>query len=502
MVKASMRERYRLLTRDLDWKPTYVSEEQLYPHMRFEGIKIHDWDAWDDPFRLTMDAYCKYQAEKDKRLYATFDSFAQGQGHLQISDARYFNAMRLFLQGVMPLEYMAHRHFAYQARQFSGPGPRFAALCQSIDELRHAQTETHALSTLNKYYDGFHSPTKMFERVWYLSVPKSYFEDGLSAGPFEFMAAISFSFEYFLTNLLFVPFMSGASFNGDISTMSFGFSAQSDESRHMTLGLEVIKFMLEQDEDNVPIIQDWIDKWFWRGYRLLTIVAYMQDYLLPRKVMSWKEAFELYLEKQMLEGLFPDLEYYGIRPPRHVEQAIVEKDYVSHQAAWIFYQFSHVAAFTTTVPPKDEMDWLSAQYPDTFDRHYRPLWEKAAAMQANGNRFFNRGLPQLCQVCQIPMSFTEVGDPTTIAQRHSVFRDERYNFCSEGCQWIFDREPEKYVQAWLPVHQIYQGDCGGATIPEVLDWYGIVDGRDNGEYTTSEDAKRWAKWHAPAGVQV
>lgn len=500
MAKASMRERYQLLTRDLDWKPTYVSEEQLYPHTRFEGIKIHDWDAWEDPFRLTVDAYAKYQAEKDKRLYATLDSFAQGQGHLQVTDARYINALRLFLQGVTPLEYHAHRHFAYLARHLNGPGPRFASLCQSIDELRHAQTETHAISMYNKYYDGFHSAPWMFDRVWYLSVPKSFFEDGLSAGPFEFLTAISFSFEYFLTNLLFVPFMSGASFNGDLSTMSFGFSAQSDESRHMTLGLEAIKFILEQDEDNVPIIQDWIDKWFWRGYRLLGLVACMQDYFLPKKVMSWKEAFELYLEQQMLEGLFPDLELYGIRPPRHVEQAIVEKDYVSHQVHWILYQFSHAASFTTTVPHAEEMDWMSEQYPDTFDRHYRPLYEKAAAMQANGNRFFFQGLPQLCQVCQIPMGFTEVGDPTIISQRRSVYQGERYNFCSDGCQWIFDREPEKYVQAWLPVHQIYQGNCGGATIPEVLDWYRIVPGRDGGEYTTSEDAQRWAKWHAPVGV--
>ena len=37
----------------------------------------------------------------------------------------------------------------------------------------------------------------------------------------------------------------------------------------MTLGPGGIKFMLEQDEGNVPIVQDWIDKWFWRGYRLL-----------------------------------------------------------------------------------------------------------------------------------------------------------------------------------------------------------------------------------------
>ncbi|HBO79898.1 MAG TPA: phenol 2-monooxygenase, partial [Cupriavidus sp.] len=76
--------------------------------------------------------------------------------------------------------------------------------------------------------------------------------------------AISFSFEYVLTNLLFMPFMSGAAYNGDMATVTFGFSAQSDESRHMTLGLEVVKFMLEQDPANRPIIQKWIDKWFWR----------------------------------------------------------------------------------------------------------------------------------------------------------------------------------------------------------------------------------------------
>ena len=353
----------------------------MFPYTEFEGIKIHDWSKWEDPFRLTVDAYTKYQAEKDKRLYAVLDGFAQSQGHLTLSEARYLNAMKIFLQGVTPLEYQAHRNFAFLARHLNGGGPRFAALCQSIDELRHTQTEIHTLSNYNKYYSGMHSFNTMHDRVWYLSVPKSYFDDALSAGPFEFLIAIGFSFEYLLTNLLFVPFMSGASFNGDLPSMTFGFSAQSDESRHMTLGLEAIKFLLEQDEANVPIVQAWIDKWFWRGYRLTSLVAAMLDYMLPRKVMSWKEAFELYFEKQMLEGLFPDLAYYGIKPPRHVEQAIEEKDILSHQVQWILYQFSFAASFTTTVPDAEEMDWLSEQYPDTFDRLFRPLWEKARKIQ-------------------------------------------------------------------------------------------------------------------------
>ena len=108
-----------------------------------------------------------------------------------------------------------------------------------------------------------------------------------------------------------------------------------------------------------------------------------------------------------------------------------------------------------------------------------------------------RGLPQLCQVCQIPMLFTEPGDPTTLCQRDSVYKGEKFQTCSNGCQWIFEREPEKYVQAWLPVHQIYQGNCGGGTIPDVLAWYGIQEG-DGGEYKGSVDDNNWNTWHNAA----
>ena len=492
--KLSMKARYSALTRDLDWQPSYVTEEQLYPHTSYEGIKIHDWSKWDDPFRLTVDAYYRYQAEKDKRLYSVLEGFAQGQGHLTLSDAKYLNAMKIFLGGVTPLEYQANRHFAYLARHFNGPGPRFAALCQSIDEMRHAQTEIHTLSNYNKYYQGMHNFAQQHDRVWYLSVTKSYFDDALTAGPFEFMIAIGFSFEYLLTNLLFVPFMSAASFNGDLPTMTFVFSAQSDESRHMTLGLEAIKFILEQDEANVPIVQEWVDKWFWRGYRVTGLVAAMLDYMLPRPVMSWKEAFELYFEQQMMQGLFPDLALYGIRPPKHVEQAIWEKEHLSHWLYDTLYQFSHAANFTTTVPDAEHMDWLSQAYPETFDKHYRGKWEEMAKLDKEGKRFTNPGLPQLCQVCQVPVTYQVHGDATTKAQFHSEHEGEHFNLCSEGCKWIFEREPEKYRQAWMPVHQIYQGNCGGPTIPDVLAWYGLQEG-DNGEYEGSVDQQNWARWH-------
>ena len=313
--KLNLKERYNLMTRDLAWTPTYQGVREVFTNMEYEGIKIHDWDKFEDPFRMTMDSYWKYQAEKERKLYAIIDAFTQNNGHLGVTDARYINTLKLFLTGISPGEYMAHRGFARMGREFPGAGPRVACQMQALDEIRHAQTQIHSLSNYNKHYNGFQNWHHQHDRVWFLSVPKSFFDDALTAGPFEFMIAIGFAFEYVLTNLLFVPFISGAAYNGDMGAMAFGFSAQSDESRHMTLGLEIIKFILEQDPDNLPIVQAWLDKWFWRGYRVLTLVAMMMDYMLPKRVMSWKEAWEVYAE-QNGAALFNDLARYGIRVPK------------------------------------------------------------------------------------------------------------------------------------------------------------------------------------------
>jgi phenol hydroxylase P3 protein len=62
---------------------------------------------------------------------------------------------------------------------------------------------------------------------------------------------------------------------------------------------------------------------------------------------------------------------------------------------------------------------------------------------------------------------------------------------------VFENEPEKYVQAWLPVHQIFQGNCGGATVPEVLEWYKFQP-EDGGDYFDSLDYRRWQEWHGNA----
>jgi phenol hydroxylase P3 protein len=104
------------------------------------------------------------------------------------------------------------------------------------------------------------------------------------------------------------------------------------------------------------------------------------------------------------------------------------------------------------------------------------------------------------------MFFTEPGDPRQICYRESIFEGERYHFCSDHCKSIFDHEPEKYVQSWLPVHQIYQGNCfkpgTDPSTPEfdpikaLLDYYEINNGRDNFWYENSEDYRNFRAWSA------
>jgi phenol hydroxylase P3 protein len=62
--KLNAKERYRILTRDLDWDFSYADRKDAFPYEEFEGIKITDWSKWEDPFRLTMDSIGNIKQKK------------------------------------------------------------------------------------------------------------------------------------------------------------------------------------------------------------------------------------------------------------------------------------------------------------------------------------------------------------------------------------------------------------------------------------------------------
>ena len=161
---------------------------------------------------------------------------------------------------------------------------------------------------------------------------------------------------------------------------------------------------------------------------------------------------------------------------------------------------------------------LSFDYESINNRLFYGLYKRSyslftnGSMAAEGKPFANRTLPQLCQTCQWPMLFTEPDDPTKICYRESDYQGEKYHTCSDGCKHIFDDEPEKYIQAWLPVHQIYQGNCfpegtdptveGFDPLAAVIKYYNLEHGRDNLDFEGSEDQKNFEAWHGQATKNV
>src|SRR3546814_20908888 len=117
--------------------------------------------------------------------------------------------------------------FARIGREFEGVGTQVACQMQSLDEIRHAQTQIHAASNYNKYYNGFHAFLDGRDRIWYTSVARSFFDDAMPAGPSEFLTSCGFSFESFLTTLLFVQFISVAAYTGAREPVTFSFPANS-----------------------------------------------------------------------------------------------------------------------------------------------------------------------------------------------------------------------------------------------------------------------------------
>ena len=82
----------------------------------------------------------------------------------------------------------------------------------------------------------------------------------------------------------------------------------------------------------------------------------------------------------------------------------------------------------------------------------------------------------------------------SVVYRSTEYEGDKYHFCSDGCKDIFENEPEKFSQSWLPVQQIFQGNCGGAGLEDVLQWYGLDLGVDDMDYVGSPEEKRWKEW--------
>lgn len=440
------REQYQRLTHSLHWDPTYIGEDAYIPEEWRTACTMPDWKKFNDPFQILFEDYIRIQAEKEDKYHAVRDAGARF-GHINRVDPRWVESMKSFNTALTYSEYYNYRGHVRVARFAPAPALRIASMVQAMDERRHAEDAIYqARDYVRHHKNGFLLPRDriaFFERHWYFQGDRSFFEDLITTDPIEAIIGTNLVFETAFTNLLFIAAPAAGVANGDFGFGQAHLTIQSDETRHMALGQSVARTMLESDTDNLPLIQDWLDKWFWRCHRLLLgVVSPVLDYFPTVKPTSYKEAFRRYVLEDFIEGYVSEMSQFGLRPPRHLQQALVELEHGSHSVWRSLYASRDQLWFDVHQPTQQDLEWLHEKYP-AFGEHHAAFWRAVA----DGVNVDADTLPMICDVCHYPCIFPEPANSVALA---TDYEGQRYWFCSEGCHWIFGREPNKYSRTTEP----------------------------------------------------
>jgi len=65
------REEWFDLGRRLDWTPSYVPRDELFPSYASDssGVPTEDWESWDEPYKVSFREYVDTQRRKDEAIY-------------------------------------------------------------------------------------------------------------------------------------------------------------------------------------------------------------------------------------------------------------------------------------------------------------------------------------------------------------------------------------------------------------------------------------------------
>ncbi len=448
----------------IDWEPSYITQEEK----TVETTKFHlDGVKPNDPFKTFVREYCEQELEKDDRHYALLE--AASRLNTGEPDGRWMEGMKFGLSNLVGVEYAAARAMGRMARTVAPVELRQGYMMQMLDEMRHSNLEMNVIRHhMRSWKDpvGFDVAAQAGACSVGSSIFRSMVEDLVTSDPVETSIGLQVFVETAYTNLFFVGLSSHASAHGDDMLASTLLTIQSDEARHMANGWATLSTLL-QDDRNIPMIQDAMDKWSWRIHTSFGMGNMLfGDYFVTKRTESAKEMTMRWVFDDFYGGFYQKLEKFGIKPPPHLDEMISDLDWMSHSAA--IYIFGAWPTFFHRYDGlnDDDFEWFEKKYPGFYE-HFGSFWEAYNKCKdpEDGVLILKEmgGLPNFCQVCQRPTIFPR---PDISKQRACKFGDETFIFCSDGCQNIFTKEPHHYV-GFKNFYDLYEGKELSTVIQEL-----------------------------------
>lgn len=439
--------------KNIDWEPTYIKPEEKY----VEPTRFYMSNKATDPFKTFIREYLTMEREKEARHYALLEAASRIQSTQP--EARWMEGMKFALSILPALEYGAGRQMGRMVRVVKPNELRHGYMMQQLDEMRHAHLEMNTLRHHMRTWEdpaGYDIAQRTSGNGVGSAIARAFSEDFLTCDAVEGSIGLQALVETGYSNMLFVGLSSAATISGDTVLASTMLTIQSDESRHMANGYATLMTLL-QDDRNIPLIQDALDKWVWRSHTGFEVpLLLFADYLLKNKTESGKEMSYRWLLEDYYGGFYKKLEKYGIKEPRWLPDIVRNLEWASHTAA--VYLFGAWPAFYHRYDPIDEreMDWFENKYPGWYS-HYGKFWEAYRQMTDPDEQLLITkalgGLPNFCQVCQLPTIFPRPDE--TFAQTLEK-NGKTLTFCSPGCKWTYERDPEHY-SGFKSFYDLYDG---------------------------------------------
>ncbi len=436
----------------MEWDFSYASTESPI------RTKFHIPKKGKDPFRHLIRDYMTMEAEKDDRQYGFLDGAVRMNNPNQ-AEERWVEVMKAFTAVFPYPEYTAIKLMGALITAVNNQELRQGYLAQMLDEIRHYQQQL-ALGRyyLKHYHDpaGFDIPMKALGNNLLGTAVRGVAESFLACDPIEGAISLQVMGATTFTNPVFVSVPKAAAANGDHAVPSVFLSIQSDESRHMANGYATLVTLLGDDR-NVPLIQQVLDKHFWRFSRFVdSAVALLTEYFTVHKIEPYVDLWKHWVIEDWVNSYIGKLEKFGIKPPRFLEEDAKHLQWMSHTTAMFVYASWPLMFWRFDPPNERDIEWFEKHYTG-WHTYYGKFWENYNQMTDPDAGMLPLKLfptiPPVCQVCLLPCIYPRPDISTARIREHN---GRKIAFCSEACEWTFNLEPRRY-QSYVHLYEKFDG---------------------------------------------
>lgn len=466
------REEWLHLAHKLDWQYSYAREEDIFPEV-ISGrpyLPHSEWRDWEESFKTSYREYVENQYDKDMAVYAVRDAVGRLE-NIQKLATPWMNSLKVHAAALPLAEFTGVIGNLRGARFGRDSAWRTMAVFGAMDEFRHTQIPLLLFHQLVRWDAQFDWAHKFYHTNNWFAIAARHFIDELTVGQnaIEFHIATNCVFETGFTNLQFVGLASLAHGANDHLFEKMVTSIQTDEARHAQIGHPILAKVMKHDPDYAQYL---MDKWFWRNWRMFSILTGVSmDYLtaMEQRTYSFKE----FMEEWILDQFVRTLDEFGLRRPWYWETVLEELETYHHMIYASAYTYRATLWFNLVLPGPDERKWLRQKYPSHWD-DMDAVWEAVSARWASvgpGSEHelsvHGTVLPTFCDLCQLPLCG---GTPHKNDANVLLFENQNYIFCSEPCRWIFLREPERYAGHRELVKRVLSGEAP-SSLPDLLTKY-------------------------------